>query len=78
MYISGVLVANKIDLDQRRIIGMKEGEKLAESLGLKYFECSAVSVAPKYYLSSQHEVHVGPIKILLSSLMISNLNDFLL
>jgi len=38
-----VLVANKVDLDERRIISPKAGEKLAEHHGLKYFEVSAVS-----------------------------------
>ncbi len=41
--ISGVLVANKVDLDQRRMISPKVGKEFAESNGLEYFECSAVS-----------------------------------
>jgi len=41
----GVLVANKIDLDQRRVISPKSGKEFAESNGLEYFECSAVSIA---------------------------------
>jgi hypothetical protein len=40
---SGVLIANKIDLDQRRVISPKMGADFAASQGLKYFECSAVS-----------------------------------
>ena len=40
----GVLVANKIDLDQRRVVSPKSGREFAESNGLEYFECSAVSM----------------------------------
>lgn len=43
LFIEGVLVANKIDLDERRVISPKAGMEFAESNGLKYFECSAVS-----------------------------------
>jgi transport family protein 27 len=41
--IAGVLVANKIDLDQRRVISPKAGKDFADANGLEYFECSAVS-----------------------------------
>ena len=44
MFVTGVLVANKTDLDQRRVISPKAGMEFAESNGLKYFECSAVSL----------------------------------
>lgn len=44
LFIEGVLVANKIDLDERRVISPKAGMEFAESNGLKYFECSAVSL----------------------------------
>ena len=40
---SGVLLANKIDLDQRRTVSPKSGKDLAMSHNLEYFECSAVS-----------------------------------
>lgn len=36
-------MANKIDLDERRVISPKAGIEFAESNQLKYFECSAVS-----------------------------------
>jgi len=39
----GVLIANKIDLDERRVITTAAGKELAQSKGLAYFECSAVS-----------------------------------
>ena len=38
-----MLLANKTDLDQRRVVSPKEGKELAMSKGLEYFECSAVS-----------------------------------
>lgn len=41
MPFPGVLIANKIDLDQRRVVSPKEGRDFAESNGLEYFECSA-------------------------------------
>ncbi|XP_034241881.1 intraflagellar transport protein 27 homolog [Thrips palmi] len=37
----GVLVANKADLESRRVIGTSEGRELASSLQLEYFEVSA-------------------------------------
>lgn len=40
---SGVLIANKTDLDQRRVISPKVGKEFALSNKLEYFECSAVS-----------------------------------
>lgn len=36
-----VLVANKTDLTQGRVITVREGKKLADSLNIPYFECSA-------------------------------------
>ncbi|XP_076460416.1 intraflagellar transport protein 27 homolog [Babylonia areolata] len=55
----GVLVANKTDLDQRRVISPKEGKDLAMSSGLEYFECSAKEMqnvdTPFFYLA--HEFH---------------------
>ncbi|KAL8579387.1 hypothetical protein ACOMHN_026752 [Nucella lapillus] len=39
--IPGVLIANKTDLDQRRVISPKEGKEVAMKNGLEYFECSA-------------------------------------
>ena len=41
--LSGVLVANKTDLDQRRVVSPKEGKDFATQHGLAYFEVSAVS-----------------------------------
>lgn len=55
--IPGVLVANKIDLDERRVISPKAGMEFAESNGLKYFECSAKEMqnidASFYYLANE-------------------------
>ena len=39
----GVLVANKIDLDKRRVVPEAQGRQFAASKELEYFECSAVS-----------------------------------
>lgn len=44
LLLTGVLVANKTDLDQRRVVSPKQGKELALSKGLGYFECSAVSI----------------------------------
>ena len=41
--LAGVLVANKVDLKERRIVDEEEGRKFASSKDLEYFECSAVS-----------------------------------
>lgn len=38
----GVLVANKVDLSERRIISTKEGQEFADNNKLDYFEVSAV------------------------------------
>ena len=43
LLISGVLIANKSDLDQRRAVSVMDGREKALSKGLEYFECSAVS-----------------------------------
>lgn len=40
---SGVLLANKSDLDFRRTVTRDQGERLAARLGLRYFEVSAKS-----------------------------------
>ena len=39
----GCLIGNKIDLDNRRMITQASAKQLADSMNLKYFECSAVS-----------------------------------
>ncbi|KAK3091502.1 hypothetical protein FSP39_020289 [Pinctada imbricata] len=55
--LPGVVVANKTDLDERRIISPKAGMEFAESNGLKYFECSAKEMqnvdAAFYYLANE-------------------------
>lgn len=54
----GVLVANKMDLDQRRVISTKVGREFAESNGLEYFECSAKEMQnvdqPFHYLANTY------------------------
>ena len=41
--LPGVLLANKVDLKERRVVLEEEGRKFASSKDLEYFECSAVS-----------------------------------
>eukprot|EP00051_Salpingoeca_urceolata_P029329 m.489581 g.489581 ORF g.489581 m.489581 type:complete len:188 (+) comp26901_c0_seq1:134-697(+) len=53
----GVLVANKVDLESRRVVSRDDGQHVAKSQGLPYFEASAkenqdVDV-PFLYLASQ-------------------------
>ncbi|KAK6170112.1 hypothetical protein SNE40_018587 [Patella caerulea] len=54
----GALVANKIDLEQRRIVGPKAGKELAMKTGLDYYECSAKEMqnvdTPFYFLASEY------------------------
>lgn len=38
----GVLLGNKIDLENRRQVTQTMAKQIAEKHGLKYFECSAV------------------------------------
>jgi small GTP-binding protein len=40
--IMGVLIANKVDLGNRRVVSTFQGEELAKASGLGYFEVSAV------------------------------------
>ena len=55
--LSGVLIANKIDLEDRRIISPKLGSDLASQLGLMYFECSAKEFKdvenPFYFIANE-------------------------
>ena len=39
--VSIILVGNKIDMENQRVVSKEEGEKMAASYGLKFFECSA-------------------------------------
>ena len=39
---SGVLIGNKIDLGERRVVTEKEGISYCDKNKLQYFECSAV------------------------------------
>lgn len=39
--LPGALVANKVDLGERRVVGVAEGRSFAQSKDLQYFECSA-------------------------------------
>lgn len=60
--LKGVLIANKIDLEDRRIVSPKAGAEVAQKLGLPYFECSAKDFKdvenPFYYLAGEwHKLH---------------------
>jgi transport family protein 27 len=60
--LTGVLIANKTDLEDRRIISPKVGAELAQQLGLLYFECSAKDFKdvenPFYYLANEwHKIY---------------------
>jgi hypothetical protein len=39
----GVLVGNKIDEENYRVVSTQEGKQLANSRKMEFFECSAVS-----------------------------------
>ena len=39
-----ILVGNKTDLEDKRIISTEDGKKLAEQNGLKYYEISALKI----------------------------------
>lgn len=41
-FSSGVLIGNKIDKENYRIVSTQEGKQLASSRKLAFFECSAV------------------------------------
>lgn len=51
-------MANKVDLDERRVISPKAGRQLADQHGLEYFEVSAVSV-PTFINVLFHEGRLG-------------------
>ncbi len=43
VFDSGVLVGNKIDKENYRVVSTQEGRQLANSRKMGFFECSAVS-----------------------------------
>ncbi len=60
--LTGVLLANKTDLTNRRVVSPKMGSELAQQLGLMYFECSCKDYVgveePFYYLANEfHKLH---------------------
>ena len=60
--LTGVLLANKTDLKERRVVSPKVGSELAQQLGLMYFECSCKDYVgvedPFYYLANEyHKVY---------------------
>ena len=70
--LTGVLIANKTDLEDRRIISPKVGTELAQQLGLLYFECSAKDFKdvenPFYYLANEwHKIYTETANKLIES-----------
>ncbi|XP_046855843.1 intraflagellar transport protein 27 homolog [Xenia sp. Carnegie-2017] len=68
----GVLIANKTDLKQRRVVSMKQGRQLATTHALEYFETSAkqnenVEAAFYYLANTYHQVYTDKISKMLSS-----------
>uniref|UniRef100_A0A0B6YSE1 Small monomeric GTPase n=1 Tax=Arion vulgaris TaxID=1028688 RepID=A0A0B6YSE1_9EUPU len=68
IHIPGVLVANKTDLDKRRIISPKMGRELAQSNKLEYFECSAKDMqnvdTPFFFLANElHKVYQEQVEL---------------
>ena len=37
-----ILIGNKLDLEEQRVITKEEGEELAEELGIKFYETSVI------------------------------------
>ena len=50
----GAVVANKVDLTSRRLVGEQKGRTFAEKQGLQYFECSAVRVCVCFTFTKEH------------------------
>jgi GTPase SAR1 family protein len=42
--VIGCVIGNKIDQEQRRIVNQATAKSFAESINMKYFECSAVII----------------------------------
>ncbi|XP_059177916.1 intraflagellar transport protein 27 homolog [Physella acuta] len=66
--IPGVLIANKTDLDQRRVISPKVGKEFALSNKLEYFECSAKEMqnvdTPFFYLANEfHKLYQEQVEL---------------
>jgi len=40
--LPGVVVANKVDLRERLVVNRQQGQQMAASLNMPYFECSAL------------------------------------
>ncbi len=44
IYLLGVLIGAKSDLEERAVIKSNQGQQLASNHGLEFFECSAVCI----------------------------------
>jgi len=71
MHIPGVLIANKADLETRRVISPKKGQELASNNKLDYFECSAKEMqnvdTPFFYLANEfHRLYQERVELMSS------------
>ena len=72
-----VLIGNKIDLENERVVSKEEGEKLAEKYNIEFFECSAkkginVNEAFQYLIDSCVEIHHDDIFNAIKKININN------
>ena len=72
-----VLIGNKIDLENERVVSKEEGEKLAQKYNIKFFESSAktninVSEAFQYLIDSCVEIHHDDIFNAIKKININN------
>ena len=40
--LSGIVIANKVDLEQKAVVSAEDGQALANSIGFEFFEVSAL------------------------------------
>jgi hypothetical protein len=48
---SGIVIANKVDLEERAVVKANEGLEFAKKHGLDFFQTSAVSARPDHPLT---------------------------
>ena len=53
-----ILVGNKTDLEDKRVITTEEGKKLAEENGLKYYEISALKISGLHEMFEEKEASI--------------------
>ena len=40
--MTGVVIANKVDLEQKAVVNAEDGQALAQAIGFEFFEVSAL------------------------------------